>query len=115
MKARLACACGEIASRLVERGLERALVDGEQQVALLDHLAVGEMDGVEISRHPGTNLDGVDRDEPPDILVLIDDAALRSERATVTFGGGGAACCCGASLQAASATGITPAGARARG
>ena len=40
---------GQIAPRLVERGLERALVDGEQEVALLDHLAVGEMDGVEIS------------------------------------------------------------------
>jgi hypothetical protein len=33
----------QVGARLVERGLERPLVDGEQEVALLDHLAVGEM------------------------------------------------------------------------
>src|SRR5262249_49722346 len=66
----------EIAPRLVERGLERTLVDGEQEVALLDHLAVGKMDGVEISGHPGPHLDAVDRDEPAEIFVLIDHAAL---------------------------------------
>ena len=76
VKARLACACVRLPLRLVERGLERPLVDGEQEVALLDHLAVGEMDGVEISGHPGAHLDAVDGDEPADIFVLIDHAAL---------------------------------------
>ena len=33
----------QIGARLLERVLERPLVDGEQQVALLDHLPVGEV------------------------------------------------------------------------
>ena len=56
--------------------LERPLVDGEQQIALLDHLAVAEMDLVEIARDAGANLDRIHRDEAADIFVLIGDAAL---------------------------------------
>ena len=66
----------EIGARLVERVLERPLVDGEQQIALLDHLAVAEMHLVEIAGDARANLDRVHRDEAADIFVLIDDAAL---------------------------------------
>ena len=66
----------EIALGLIERGLERPAVDGEQQIALFDHLPVGEMDAVEVAGHPGANFDAVDGDEAADIFVLIDHAAL---------------------------------------
>ena len=66
----------EIGARLGERVLERPLVDGEQQIALLDHLAVREMDLVEIAGDAGAHLDRVDRDEAADIFVLVDDGAL---------------------------------------
>ena len=60
-----------VRARLVERVLERPLVDGEQQVALLDDLPVGEMDAVEIARHTRANLDRIHRDETSDIFVVI--------------------------------------------
>ena len=66
----------QIGAHLLEHDLERTAVDGEEQVALLDHLAVGEMDGREIARHPRAHLDRVDGHEAADILVLIDDGAL---------------------------------------
>ena len=65
---------------LVERGLERALVDREQEVALLDDLAVGEMDAVEIAGHARAHLDRVDGDEAADILVIVDDVAFDRRR-----------------------------------
>ena len=64
---------GQAGAGLIERDLERPAIDGEQQVALLDHLAVLEMDGVQIARDPRPHLDRIDRDEPPDILVLVDN------------------------------------------
>ncbi len=75
--ANLARACVEAGARLVERVLERPPVDGEQEVALLHDLAVVEMHLVEIPRYPRTHLDRIDRDKAADILVLVDDAALR--------------------------------------
>ncbi len=66
----------EVGAGLVERVLERPLVDGEQEVALLHDLAVGEVDLVEIARYARAHLDHVDRDEAADIFVLIDDGAL---------------------------------------
>ena len=66
----------QIGAHLIERVLERPAVDGEQQIALLDDLAVLEMDLVEIAGHARADLDRVHRDEAPDILVLIDDGAL---------------------------------------
>ncbi len=58
---------------LIERVLERPAVDGEEQLAFLDHLAVLEVDAVEIARNAGPHLDGIDGHEPADILVLVDD------------------------------------------
>ena len=62
----------QIGARLVERVLERPLVDGEQQVALLDHLPVLEMHLVEIAGDARAHLDRIDRDEAADIFVLVD-------------------------------------------
>ena len=76
MKARLDLRLRQIGARLVERVLERPLVDGEQQIALLDDLAVLEMQLVEIAGHARAHLDRIDRDEAADIFVLIDDGAL---------------------------------------
>ena len=76
VKARLALACASVPLRLRNGVLERPLVDGEQEIALLDHLAVAEMDLVEIARDAGAHLDRIHRDEAADIFVLIGDAAL---------------------------------------
>ena len=84
----------QIRARLVERVLERPLVDGEQQVALLHDLAVLEMHLVEIAGHPRAHLD---RHRP-----RRSGRHIRPDRrwcawrafATVTFGGGGPACFC---------------------
>ena len=70
----------EIGARLVERVLERPLVDGEQEVALLDDLAVVEMHAVEIAGHAGAHLDAIDRNESADIFVVVDDVALHRLR-----------------------------------
>ena len=75
-KARLDLRLGQVRARLVERGLERPLIDGEQEVALLDDLAVLEMHLVEVARHARAHLDRIDRDEAADIFVLVDDRAL---------------------------------------
>ena len=80
----------EIGARLIDGVLERPLVDGEQQVALLDDLTVGEMHLLEIAGHARADLDRVDRNEAADIFVLVDDVLLTGV-ATVTAGGGGAA------------------------
>ena len=45
---------------LVERGLERAGVDLDQQIALVDHLALGEGDLVDLAVNPGPDLYGVE-------------------------------------------------------
>ena len=47
----------EIGLGALQRGLERPRVDQEQVLALLDGLAVLEVDGREIARDPGANLD----------------------------------------------------------
>ena len=67
----------EIGAHLVERDLERPVIDGEEQIALLHHLAVGEMNLRKIAGHPRADLDRIDGDEAADIFVLIDDGALR--------------------------------------
>ncbi len=83
MKARL----GEIgarlrqrALRLIERILERPLVDREQKIAGLHDLAVLEMHLFEIARDVGAQLDQVDREEAADIFVHVDDLALHGLR-----------------------------------
>ena len=66
----------QIGARLVERVLERPLVDSEQQVALLDELTILEVNFVEIARHPRAYLDRINGDEAPDIFVIIEYRAL---------------------------------------
>src|SRR5262249_4809267 len=56
---------------LGEGGLEGTPVDAEQQVALVDELAIPEVNGVEITRDAGPHLDGVDGDEAADIFVPL--------------------------------------------
>ena len=43
-----------------QRGLERTRIDGEEQVALLDQLAVAEMDLLDDAGNLGADLDAVD-------------------------------------------------------
>ena len=52
-----------------------ALVDGEQEIALLDDRAVLEMDLVEIAVDAGPDRYFIDRLEPPDELIVLDDLA----------------------------------------
>ena len=56
-------------------GLIGALVDGEEQVALLHQRAVGEMDLFEIAADARPDRDLVDRLEAADELVVLDDVA----------------------------------------
>ena len=66
----------QIGARLVERVLERPLVDREQQIALLDELPVLEMQLVEIARYARAHLHRIDGGEAPDIFVVVEDGAL---------------------------------------
>ena len=66
----------QIGARLIERVLERPLVDGEQQIALLDDLPVLEMHAVEIAGDARAHLDRIDRGEAADIFVEIGQRAL---------------------------------------
>ena len=66
----------DIGARLVERVLERTLVDREKQIALLDELPVLEMQLVEITGHARAHLHRIDGGETPDIFVIIEDGAL---------------------------------------
>ena len=66
----------QIGARLIERVLERPLVDGEQQIALLDDLPVLEMYAVEIAGDARAHLHRIDRGEAADIFVVIGDRAL---------------------------------------
>ena len=84
--AQLVCAL-EIALGEIERGLGRrdaghgviqripigALVDREEEVALLDDGAVDEMNLVEITRHPRPQIDRIDSVEPADEIVALGD------------------------------------------
>ncbi len=57
--------------RLVECGLERAAVDGEQLIARLHHLSVAEVDRVEVAGDARAHLDRIDGDEAADVLLLV--------------------------------------------
>jgi hypothetical protein len=61
--------------RLVQRRLERPLVDGKQEVALLDQCTVLEMDLVEIAADAGAQRNLVDGFETADELIVLDDIA----------------------------------------
>ena len=72
-----------------ERELERPRLDDEQQVALLDELAVDEVDGFEIAAHPRAHLDRLHASNWP-VKSLHSTSSLTRGLATVTVGGGGA-------------------------
>ena len=65
----------EIRPRLIEGVLERTFVDGEKEIPLLHDLAVLELHLVEVARHARAHLNRIDRDEPADIFVPVDDGA----------------------------------------
>ena len=99
---------GELGPRLIELGLGRALVDGEEELAGADIIAVAEMDRLQIAGDARLHLDALDRLEAADIIVPVDDLAAPAASATVTAGGGGA-CCSSPAPQAASAAASTSA------
>ena len=76
----------------LERELERPRLDDEQQIALLDQLAVDEIDGFEIAAHPRAHLDRPRRASNWPVKSLHSCISLISGLATVTAGGGGAVC-----------------------
>ncbi len=58
---------------LPQGNLEQALVDGEQDVALVHERSVREIDRFQITRHARPDIDRVRRLEPTDEFVLLDD------------------------------------------
>jgi hypothetical protein len=66
----------EIGLGLRDRVLKRPLVDGEQEIALLDRLSIAKMNLVEIAGDASSYLNRVDSDKPADIFVLFGEAAL---------------------------------------
>ena len=81
----------QLCLRRRQRRLIGPRVDHEQQVALLDHLAVLEMDLGQITADAGADLDVVDGGELPGELVPLGDLLLE-RRADRDAGGGAAAC-----------------------
>ena len=67
----------QLGLRLLQRALERPRIDHEQQVALLDGLAVLEVHLGEIAGDARAHLDGLDRVEAAGVLVPLDDLALQ--------------------------------------
>ena len=65
----------ELRLGLIQRALERARIDGEQEIALLHVLAVGEHDLGEIAGDAGAHLDGFDRGKAAGELIPLDDLA----------------------------------------
>ena len=61
--------------RRIHRELERALVDGEQQIALFDGAAVAEMHLVDVARDAWAHLDACRGLEPAGELVPLGDTA----------------------------------------
>ena len=74
----------------LERKLERPRLDDEQKIALLDQLAVGEVDRFEIAAHPRRALRPTSRASNWPVKSLHSCISLTSGLATVTAGGGGA-------------------------
>ncbi len=66
----------QIGARLIERVLERPLVDGEQEIALLDDLPVLEMHAIEIAGDARAHFHRIDGGEAADIFVEIGHRAL---------------------------------------
>ena len=72
---------------------------GEEQLALPDDLAVGEVDADDLARDARAHLDAAARLEPADIIVPLVDLALRGVPRPSPWGVGGAAAGDGSLLQ----------------
>ena len=66
----------QLGARLLQRALERALVDDEQQIALLDPLPVLETHLGEVAGDARAHLHRLDRVEAARVLVPLHDLAL---------------------------------------
>ena len=62
---------------LLDRELVGARIDDEQEVALLDDLAVLEMDGIDEAGDPGADLDRLHRREAAGVFVPLGDRLLQ--------------------------------------
>ncbi len=97
-RSRSALGIGEIGARLRQIGLglleDVAVgppVDDKKQVARLHHLAVGEIDPLEIAADARTHFDRIDGHEAADIFVLVDHQFPHRLGYGDGGGGGGAA------------------------
>ena len=84
----------EIGAHLVERDLERPVIDDEQKIALLHHLAVGEMDLRRDSRKRASESRPNRRRRSGRHIRPDRRPCAATGVATVTVGGGGAPPCC---------------------
>src|SRR4051812_7919234 len=82
----------QIRLSLLDREPIRPRIDDEQRIALLDDLAVLELDGVDKSGHPRTDLDGRGRHEPPGVFVPLGDLFLNRQRDCDGWSWRGSAC-----------------------
>jgi hypothetical protein len=69
--------------RLGQRGGERPRIDGEEQLALLDDLAVGEVDADDLAGDARAHLDAAAGLEPADIIVPLLDSCRHVHRAAL--------------------------------
>ena len=81
----------DLRGQAVDLGLERARVDAEQQLALLDVRALGELRRVDEAGDARLDRNGGDRLEAAGEFLEVAQRACDSTSATLTVGGGGAA------------------------
>jgi len=71
---------GKAGAGLIRRVLERSPIHGEQQVTLVDQLAILEMNLFQIARDPRPHFERIHGNEPADVLVLVDDSLRHRPR-----------------------------------
>ena len=67
---------GLVGARLGERGRIGSRINLEQELALANLEAIAEPDADDLPRYPRADLDVLDRLEPTDVVVPVDDIAL---------------------------------------
>ena len=68
---------GHLGLSLRQGGLGRARIQGEQQLAALDHLAVAEVDGLDIAADAGAHVHALNRFEASGELVPVPHLLLQ--------------------------------------